>query len=201
MAFNTYSDLKTALANWLARSDLAAYYDDIITLGERRLARELRIRGIEKALDVTMSGGVATVPSDFSELKYAYLDGTPTRPLEPKDAQWIFRRFPNRMGSGSPEFIGVDGNDFVFGQYPDSNYTVKGKYYFAPAILSASNATNEWTTYTDDALLMASLSESAAFLKHDARVQVWEAKYAAIKKGYNLQQRSQARRGATTSYR
>lgn len=201
MAFNTYPDIKTALANWLARSDLAAYYDDIITLGERRLARELRVRGIEKALDVTMSGGVATVPSDFLELKYAYLDGTPTYPLETKDAQWIFRRFPNRTGSGAPEFIGVDGNDFVFGQYPGSNYTVKGKYYFAPAILSTSNTTNEWTTYADDALLMASLAESAPFLKHDTRVAMWETKYAVIKDGYNRQQRNQARRGATTSYK
>lgn len=201
MAFNTYSDLKAALANWLARSDLAAYYDDLITLGERRLARELRIRGIETDLNVVMSSGVATVPSDFSELKYAYLDGTPTHPLEVKDAQWIFRRFPNRSGSGISEFIGVDGNDFVFGQYPDSDYTVKGKYYFKPVILSPANATNEWTTHADDALLMASLAESAPFLKHDSRIPMWEAKYKIIKDGYNRQQKRQTRRGATTSYK
>lgn len=201
MAFNTYSDLKAALANWLARSDLDAYYDDFITLGGERLARELRIEAVMRSLSVVMSGGTAVVPDAFTELKYAYLDGTPTYPLEVKDAQWIFRRFPNRVGSGIPEFIAVDGSEFVFGQFPDSDYTVKGKYYYAPDALTPGSPTNAWTSHTPDALLFACLCESAPFLKHDARTQTWEAKYTRVKDGYNRQQRNRARRGATTSYK
>lgn len=201
MAFSSFSDLKVALANWLARSDLSDYYDDLILLGERRLARDLRIRGIEVDLSVTLSSGVGTVPSDFLALKYAYIDLDPTRPLEVKDAQWIFRRFPGRSSGGVPEFIAADGSEFVFGQFPGSDYTIKGKYYARPAVLSTSNETNEWTSNVDDALLMACLSESAPFLKHDERIPTWEAKYEQIKNGYNIQQKQQTRRGATTSYR
>lgn len=201
MAFNTYSDLKAALANWLARSDLTSYYDDIITLGERRLARDLRIRGIEEDLSVTISSGVAVIPTDFLELKSSRLDLSQSQPLEPKDSQWVMRRYPQRSSSGRPYFIAPEGLNFIFGPYPDQDYVVKGIYYKRPTILSSSNTTNEWTTHCDDALLLASLAESAPFLKHDKRVQMWEGKYAEIKRGYTVQQKRQARRGATTSYR
>lgn len=201
MAFNTYSDLKTSLANWLARSDLTSYLDDFIGLGEARLARDLRIRGIETSMSITIASGVAAIPSDFLELKYAYVDGSPTYPLEPKDAQWIFRRYPTRSGDYVPQYIAVDGTNFVFGPYPDGAYTVKGEYYKKPTALSSSNETSEWTTYVPDALLYACLVETAPFLGDDQRMAVWEGKYVAIKDAYNQQQKRQARRGSIASYK
>ena len=44
MALNNYSDLKTTVANYLARSDLTSVIPDFIQLAEQRLRRELRIR-------------------------------------------------------------------------------------------------------------------------------------------------------------
>ena len=41
MALGTYSDLKTAVANHLARDDLTSVIDDFIDLAEARLSREL----------------------------------------------------------------------------------------------------------------------------------------------------------------
>jgi len=200
MAYNTYSDLKTSIANWLARSDLTSYLDDFISLGEERLATEMRIRGIETALSVTMASGVAAVPSDFVELKHAYIDGNPIQTLEVKDSQWLYRKFPSRSASGKPKYIAIDGAEFVFGQYPDSSYDVKGTYYFTPAVLSGTNATNEWTDNVPGALLFASLCATAPFLKEDNRIQVWENEYEKLKTRYNRQQKRQARRGAITSY-
>jgi hypothetical protein len=43
MALDTYSNLKTTIANYLNRSDLTAYLGDFITLTEARLNRELRV--------------------------------------------------------------------------------------------------------------------------------------------------------------
>ena len=44
MALATYSDLKTSIANFLARDDLTSNIDDFIDLTEARLSRELYTR-------------------------------------------------------------------------------------------------------------------------------------------------------------
>ena len=44
MALDTYSNLKTTIANYLNRSDLTSNLGDFITLTEARLNRELRVR-------------------------------------------------------------------------------------------------------------------------------------------------------------
>lgn len=201
MAISNFSDLKSAIANWLARSDLSTFLEDLILLGENRLQRDLRIRQTEEDISITMSSGVATVPSDFAELKWMSIDGSPTYPLEAKDSQWITRQYPLRSSSGIPTFVAVDGTNFIFGQFPDADYDLIGKYWKNPTLLSDSNTTNEWITAAPDALLMACLAESAPFLKDDDRVQMWESKYMQIKDGYNHQRKRQSRRGSIVSYK
>ena len=196
MAFDSYSNLKAAVGSWLARSNLSVFVEDFITLAEERLSRELRIRGMETALSVTISSGVAAVPSDFRELKHARIDGTPTYPLEQKETPWIFDKYPTRSSTSRPEFIGVDGANFEFGPYPDAAYTVKGMYFAKPAVLSDSNTTNVWTTYAQDALFYAALCESAPFLGQDNRLALWESRYQAIKQGYNTEDRWKTHRGS-----
>ena len=44
MAFTTYTELKSVVADYLARTDLTAQIPDFITLAEVRLKRDLRIR-------------------------------------------------------------------------------------------------------------------------------------------------------------
>ena len=56
MSINTYDDLKTALASWLARDDLTEFIPDFITLFEASACRELRVRPAETtATSVTAS--------------------------------------------------------------------------------------------------------------------------------------------------
>ena len=44
MAISTYAELKTAIANFLARDDLTNEIDDFIDLAESRISRELETR-------------------------------------------------------------------------------------------------------------------------------------------------------------
>lgn len=199
MALDSFSGIKSALTDWLARSDLVSYYDNFITLGEAKLCRELRIRAIETPLSLVLSSGIGAVPSDFLELKHVRLDVAGGWNLDMREADWIYRRYTNRTSSSRPSFIAVDGTDFIFGPFPDMDYTVKGTYYKKPAVLSDSNPTNEWTDNTSDALLMATLAESAPFIRDDGRIQVWDAKYERIKKDYISDYRRQARRQTRVS--
>ncbi len=170
----TYAELKTAVANWLHRSDLTNYVDDLILMGEKYVVRKARTRDMETTLNVTMSGGVAALPADFVELKHARIDGSPSTSLQPKAANWIMLRYPLRSADGTPKFIGIDGSNFVFGPYPSSDYTVKGIYY--KRLTAIASSANALFTNNPDLYLFAALAESAPFLKNDARVPLWEAK-------------------------
>lgn len=203
MALDTYASVKTAIENWLNRSgdtEVSGQADDFLLLAEQKLAEDLRIRAIETALSTTIASGVAPAPSDFLELKHARVDGDPTFPLQMKETNWIYRKFPTRSSVSKPEFIGIDGTDFVFGPYPDAAYDIVGIYYAKPALLSSTNTTNAWTDNTPDALLFAAIAEAADYLDDDTKLAKWIAKYEAAKERYLRSEKRKTRRGARVSY-
>jgi hypothetical protein len=180
MSITTYAELKTGVKNWLKRgTDLDTYMDDIITLGEKRIYRELRVRGMEASLSVAISSGQAAIPSDFVEIKYAYIDGSPVQYLQMREAGWILENYPIRSATSTPKFFAQDGAYFIFGPYPDASSTLKGTYFKRLDPLSSS--VNSLFTNNPDLYLMAALAESAVFLGYeDSRVARWEAKYLDI---------------------
>ena len=205
MAISNFSDLKAAIGNWLARDDLTIFLDDIVLLGEKRLQRDLRIREIEAAYSEVMVSGECGVPvaggqGTFQGIKHMRLDVSGGWPLEIADADWLYKKYPNRTATSRPLYVAIDADKFIFGPFPDSAYTVRGTLYTRPALLSDTNTVNDWITHTPDALLMACLAESAPFLKDDKRVQVWESKYMQIKEGYNMDYKRQTRQRTRVRY-
>lgn len=189
MSIANYSELKTAVANWINRSDLTSYIPDLIALGETRIYRDLRIRAMETALSSAISSGLISLPSDFVELKHAYVNSTPVKNLVVKDAEWIYLNYPTRSSTGTPAFIGIDAGNFIFGPYPDSAYTVKGTYYKRLVALSDSNTTNWFTANAPGILLFAALAETEVFLKNDSRTLLWSDKYEQEKNGILMEEK------------
>lgn len=181
MSIANYSDLKTAVANWLNRSDLTSYVSDIVMLGEAKIYRELRIRAMETALSDTIASGVIAVPSDYIEMKHAYVDGSSTESLQRVSLERMYETYPTRSADGKPKFYAREAGNFIFGPYPDSGYTVKGVYYKRMTALSDSNTTNWFTTNAPDILLWASLVEAEAFIKNDPRLPMWKDRYEESK--------------------
>ena len=179
MSISTYAELQTAVGNWLKRTDLTTYIPDFIRLGELRIYRDLRIRAMETALSGTTASGVIAVPSGYASLKYAYINTSPVQWLERKDAEWIYANYPTRASDGTPKFIAREADNFIFGPYPSDGVAVAGIYYKKLDALSGSNTTNWFTTNAPDLLLWAALCEAEPYLINDARVQLWESKYAA----------------------
>lgn len=181
MAFgDSYSQLKTDIASWLKRDDLTDEIPYFIRMAELRIYRKMRIRCMETALNGTIASGVIAIPSGYCALKFAYVNGSPTTPLERKDAEWIYNNYPTRSADGKPFYIAREGDNFIFGPYPDSAYTVKGVYYKRLDPLSDSNTTNWFTANAPDLLLYASLCEAAPFMLNDERVQLWETKLSVV---------------------
>ena len=181
MAINSFSTLKTAVSDWVDRSDIAAAVETMIGLAEARIYRELRIQPMETALSSTIASGVIAVPSSYLELRYAYVDQAKAISLEVKTPDWIIGNYPTRSSESIPKFIARDGSNFIFGPYPDSTYTIKGSYYATLTALSTSNETNWFTTNAPDLLLYGTLVHSAPYIGHDERLSLWEGAYQQAK--------------------
>lgn len=176
---SNYTTLQTAIGDYLNRSDLTTFLPNFTQACEMKLYRDLRIRAMETALSVTISSGVATIPTSpaLVALKYAYVDGSPVTSLDHVPPDDIYAKYPNRSGTAEiPRLIAMEGANFIFGPYP-GNYTIKGIYYARLAALSGSNLTNWFTTNATDALLYGSLLEAAPFLIDDPRIPMWQAAF------------------------
>ena len=178
MAFTNYTDLKATIADYLARSDLTTQIPDFISLAEKRLGRDLRIRQMLKVVTATMTAGDATVslPSDFVAMKDIHLDGNPTNVISFLSTSNFFRN-ARVSQSGVPINYTLIGSEFQFAPVPDSAYTIRMVYYYKPEELSNSNSSNLFLATCPDLLLYAALGEAEPYLMNDERLQTWSALY------------------------
>ena len=188
MAITTYAELQTAVEGWLHRSDLDAIIPDFIMLGEKRIFREIRAREMETALSSAITAGVIALPTDYLDLKFAYVDGSPTQLLTRATPTQIYLSYPSRTGSGLPTMIAREGSNFIFGPYPGT-YTIKGIYYAKPTVVATS--ANSLFVANPDLYLFAALLEAEPYIKNDARIQLWQAKYEQIKAQINAYERGE----------
>jgi hypothetical protein len=174
MSYTSYSDLKTAIAGYLARSDLATQIPDFIRLAELRLRRDLRIRQMLKSVTTATVAGDSTVelPSDFLEVRDFVVIGNPVQPLNYSSPS-AFNRNTRSWEIGKPLDYTILANDFQLAPVPDAVYTVKMLYFASPTFLSDSNTSNVFLANTPDALLYAALLEAEPYLMNDARLNTW----------------------------
>ena len=175
MAISTYSELNTAVANWLDRDDLTNRIPEFIALCEARFNRSLRIRAME-TLDTTVStvAGTSTValPTGYVQMRDISLITSPITQL-----QYLTPEIMNRINAGSrtgkPETYTIIANNILFGPTPDAVYNISMLYYKTFDALTALAPTNWVITNAPDVYLYGALLEAEPFLMNDQRVQLW----------------------------
>ena len=192
---SSYATLKTAVADWLVRSDLTSHIPYFVESAEERIYRELKCRQMETAVSSAVSSGVIALPSSFRGFKTLYVDGSPITPLRPMDLDSLYREFTTRSSDGEPLAYAINGANVEFGPYPDSAYTIKGTYWKKLDVLSDANTSNWLITDAPYLLLWASLVESSPFIKDDPRIPVWEGKYQQAKAALEFEQRNEGGTG------
>lgn len=184
-----YSSLVTSVQNYLARSDLAADVPGFIQNWEERFYRAPRNHGrwMESALSATVASSVIAVPSDYLNLKMAYVDGSPSSRLEQVSVELMYGRYPRGSWTDTPVWIARNGANFVFGPEPDDTYTIKGIYWAKPTVMRsfAGDAAAHWIIVNaPDLALYGALLEAEPFLKNDSRLTIWNSMYGAALKDY-----------------
>src|SRR5690242_4327187 len=178
MALTDYSDLQTAVGNFLKRADQTALIPDFITLAETEIMRNLRVRQMETIFSGTIaSDGTLAIPgSNYIDLKHAYIVASSTSILLRQSPKYIYDHYSLRSNVNLPRYIAREGNSFIFGPYPDSLYTVGGVYYQNLGPLSVNTAHAAFTN-NPDVYLFGTLLQAVRTLKDDAGIQRWQPLY------------------------
>lgn len=180
-----YNSLKQAVQDWFARSDMGNWIDYFIQIAEADIYRDIiagnqgrGVRAMEASLSVAIANGAAAVPADYLGLKIALVSlGGNTFELQRVNPEFIYTQYPAQVSSGTPAYIARQGANFVFGPYPDQNYTITGIYWKKALQLTAVNSTN-WIVNTIPTIMLAATNRAAArFNKDQEAYGIWDSLY------------------------
>jgi len=189
MAIDSYFTLQTAIENWLDRDDLSGRITEFISLAEARIARRLRVSGVEERSITTLVSGQEyyTLPSDFIKARSIKINSNPVNVLRYKTPTQLSEMYPN-SSSGTPVFYTIIGEELQLKPAPSSTDTLEISYFLKLPALSDSNTTNWLTANAPDLLLYGSLMEAEAYLINDPRIPVWKSGFDEAMIEWNKQE-------------
>jgi len=198
MALDTYTNLKTEVADWLNRQDLTSKIPTFITLLEAQVERVLRVRQMETRSYATLSGQFLALPPDFLALKGVQLNSDPVTPLDfvsMNELDKIRQRYAG--AAGKPVAYSIIGSELEFAPQPDADYEIEIVYWASiPRLTETTQETNWLLVKHPDVYLFGSLMQAAPYLHNDERVQLWNSALAGILETIRIED-ERARMGGT----
>jgi hypothetical protein len=178
----TYTTLQTAVADYLAKSNLTSWIPNFIQNWEEKFYRQPKNFGswMEASLNSTIASSVIAVPTGYLAMKYAYVNGSPASRLDRVSLNQLYGTYPRGGDTGIPAWYARDGANFVFGPAPDSDYNIRGTYWAKPTLLRdfAADAAAHWIIVNaPDLALYGALIEAQPFLMNDKRIPTWQSFY------------------------
>jgi len=192
MPFDNYTNLKTAIGNWLARPELDGdgFIDDFIDLTEAEFNRTIRSeRMLAESSTITTSSttSFATLPTDFLQIDNLSFES------DPRNIEFVTTKQLRQTRSGQanqanrPKAFTIVASStsggaqrLLFGNSPDSIYTFTLSYYQQIPALSTSNTTNWLLTNYPGAYLYGSLKQGLGFIQDTDRRAEITANYNQI---------------------
>jgi len=174
MSIATYSELNTAVANWLDRDDLTDRIPEFIALCEARFNRLLRIRAMEyKQTATTVSGQRnLALPTGFIQMRNLQMNENPIVPMQYVTPE-IYDRLYGSTLTGTPQMYTIIADEIQLGPIPGSALTIEMLFYKKFDALTAAATTNWMIINAPDVYLYGCLLEAEPFIMNDPRVQLW----------------------------
>lgn len=180
MAITTYAELKTAVGDWLNRSDLDSVIPNFISLAEAQFNRSIRHRKMVVRADATLDTPYFAVPADWLQTIRFQLNTNPVTPLLFVTPEQALEESMVYSAGQQPLFYTTIGQQFQVVPTPDTSYDAELLYYAKIPALSDSATTNWLLTESPDIYLYGALIQSAPYLKEDDRINVWAGLYQRL---------------------
>lgn len=180
----TFSTLQDDIRRYLERgfteeSDELVYKQipRLINMAERRIARELKLQGFTRAveLDIEQGKSVYKKPDRWRETISMSYNG---RGLFARGYDYLRSFWPDPDAQDTAQFYAeYDYNHWLIAPTPDVSGKAEVLYYELPRLLDDSSQTNWLTDHAPNLLLYGALLEATPFLKNDERIQTWQMMY------------------------
>jgi len=174
MAISNYTELKTAVANWLDRDDLTDRIPEFIALAEARFNRVLRLRSMETKETASTVAGQRNLalPTSYIQMRNFQVNTSPLTTLSYVTPE-IYDRVWGGSTTGTPKFYTILANEVSFGPIPASVQEVEMLFYKKFDNLSVTTTTNWLITNAPDIYLYGTMLEAEPFIMNDERVPLW----------------------------
>ncbi len=178
MSINTFAELKTAIANFLARDDLTNRIPEFIELAEGRINRELETREQEKRATATLSSGneYVSLPADLRQIRSVKLNQTPIVTLTYLSPDQLDQEYSSD-GSGTPASYSIVGQEIKIRPKPDSTMTAEIIYIGNVDALSDANTSTTLLIRSPDVYLFGALHFAYDYLLDTANAQLYNQKF------------------------
>lgn len=198
MAITTYSELQTAVADFLNRDDLTATIPTFIALAEADFNRKIRHWRMEGRSTAAIASQYSAIPLDWLEtIRFNITTANGTQRLKlASHAEMAERRLDDEDTAGTPLYYAMAGDEFEIAPTPDESYTADLLYYRKTDALSDGNTSNWVLANHPDAYLYTALVHSAPYLNEDQRATTWAALSQSAVDGIN-QESKQAKYSGT----
>lgn len=185
MSITTYSELKTAVANWLHRSDLTDRIPEFIALAESRMSRDLaKTRELILRTTTAATTEYHALPSDFQAAVSLVVDTADGKRLNYMPTDQISQKYPNTP-SGIPEVFDIVGQYFRIVPVNTNGYTINVTYRAKVPALTDVATTNYILTTHPDLYLWASRLEAADYCGDDRKFQRAQVGYGEVLRSVN----------------
>jgi len=189
----TYAELKTAIANYLNRSDLTSDLDTFIDNVEAELNRRLRTKDMIKRATATADSQYLTVPTDWMEAINVEITSNDFSPLFQQSIESLdVYRKSNNNSVGQPVYFAMVDDSIELAPTPDGQYTLQLTYYAKISALSSSNTSNFVSVSHPDVYLYGALKHASIFLMEDERIPMFTQQFEKALEEMRLEQEKAA---------
>lgn len=193
MSISTYSELKTAVANWLNDSTLTSRIPEFIVYAESLINGDpepidkmtlpgIRCRNMYKRVTASVSSEYFDTPTTLLEIKDIQLNASETISLRYLTPKQMSEKY-NSVSTGQPRHYTMIGDEIQLKPTADTTYTIEIGGYFKFDAFSADTDTNWLLTNHPFVYLYGALIAASPYLK-DNEID-WKSEYITLVKNIN----------------
>jgi len=195
----TYDSLQAQVRAYLDRYTdpaLDAQIPNFVMQAQQRICRECKTIGLETYVRGTFvpTQPIYQKPALWRRtISFTVNDTSETTPvaslIQLRSKEWVQEYSPSGQQGVPKYYCDVGYSNFLLAPAPDAAYQYELSFLGLPPLLTDATQTNWLTDFAPDALLYATLLESAPYLKVDQRLSMWMQLYDRALQSLNQQDR------------